>query len=319
MSLTQLRAFVMAARLGTFTAAAHELKMSQPAISDLIRRLEQELNAALFHRGARALVLTAAGEQLLTHAEQAVASARQGREAVHSQVTLGGGTATFGLLRNADHYLKTNLAANFRTRYPEVRIRLVGQNSAETAAAVASGALEAGLVTLPIDDDNLEVVPVARDEVVYVTASADRAARPPTIEDFCGAPLVLYDAHFAATDPARRQLNERAQLVGMKVEPSIEVEYLSTAISLVAERYGDSIICRAALTGIQEDRIHAVSFEQPLFDTLALIKRHGTVLSPATREITKLTFQALEQHQASSEGTAVMLVTQEALDRFLGR
>lgn len=318
MSLTQLQAFVMAATLNTFTAAAAELKMSQPAVSDLIRRLEQELQTALFHRGTRSLVLTAAGEQLLPHAQQAVASAEQGRQAVLSQLSLQGGSATFGLLRNADFYLKSDLAVRFHQRYPSVKIRLIGQNSAETAEDVASGVLEAGLVTLPVDDDGLEVVPVARDEVVYVTAEAARAIKPVSIEGFCGAPLVLYDAHYSTTDPARRQLNERAQMAGLRVDPAIEVEFLTTALTLVREGYGDTIICRAALAPLRCEDLHIVSFAQPLYDTLALVKRRGSLMSPATREMVRMALGALVQHQDSTEGTAEVIASQQQLARLFG-
>ncbi len=317
MTLTQLRAFVVAATSRTFTAAAAELGMSQPAISDLIRRLEQELKAPLLLRGTRSLVLTAAGQQLLPHAEQAIAAADSGKRAVHSQVRLEGGIATFGLLRNADFYLKTDLAMRFRRQYPKVRIRLIGQNSAETAADVARGVLEAGLVTVPIDDNGLEVVPLARDEVVYVTADAGHAARPITIESFCASHLVLYDAHFATTDPARRQLNERAQVAGLKVEPDIEVEYLSTALALVAEGYGDTIACRAAISaGFVDPTLQLVSFEHPLYDTLALIKRRGSVLTPATREMARMAYDSLVEHQGSPAGSTQMVASSTQLARF---
>ena len=61
------------------------------------------------------------------------------------------------------------------------------------------------------------------------------------------APLVLYDAHYAKTDPARRQLNERAQLGGVALNPTIEVEYLATALALAADGFGDTIACRASV------------------------------------------------------------------------
>lgn len=319
MSLTQLQAFVMAVTLRTFTAAANELKMSQPAVSDLIRRLEQELQTPLFHRGTRNLMLTAAGEQLLPHAQQVIASAEQGRRAVQSQLTLGGGIATFGLLRNADYYLHSDLAARFRRAYPDVRIRLIGQNSAETAADVASGVVDAGLVTLPVVDDGLEVVPLARDEIMYVTADESRAQQPVSTESFCEATLVLYDAHYAQSDPARRQLNERAQLAGRKIEPDIEVEYLASALSLVQQGYGDSIIARAAIPSALPPTLYTVPFRQPLWDTLALVKRRGAVLSPASREMARMAVDALNQHQRTREGTAEMLADPAQLAHFFGR
>jgi DNA-binding transcriptional LysR family regulator len=317
-TLTQLEAFIAAASKQTFTAAATYMGMTQPAMSDLIRRLETELGAKLFHRNGRRLILTAAGEQLLPHAQQSVRSAAQGDRAVRALSSLGGGTATFGLLRNADFYLRTNLAKSFRQLYPSVHIRLVGQNSAETVNDVMEGVLEAGLVTLPLDDDSLEIVPLARDEVVYVSAEPKRTRRPPSIEDICQAPLVLYDAHYANTDPARRQLASRAHLRGLTLDAEIEVEYLSTALSLVADGFGDTIACRASLeTEVYPKGLHVVSMEEPMYDTLALIKRRGQFLSPATREMARLTHASLIEYQATAHGTAEILNTAAAVDTFL--
>lgn len=317
MTLTQLHAFLAAAEQGTFTRAAQELKMSQPAVSDLIRRLEEELGAALFHRSTRSLLLTHAGEQLLPHAEQAVMSARLGRIAVQSQLELGGGTATLGLLRNADFYLSTDLALTFHQRYPSVRIRLVGQNSAETAVDVATGRLEAGLVSLPVPDEGLEVVPLARDEVLFVSRNAGTPGFRPTIDEFASNDLVLYDAHFATSDPARRQLNERAQLAGCELSPVIEVEYLPTALNLVSAGVGSTIACRAAVAaGTVDKSLYTASFAEPMYDTLALIKRKGMALSPATRELARMAFEALKTHQASPTGTAEMIADADQVRRY---
>lgn len=318
MSLTQLQAFVTAEAQRSFTKAADALKMSQPAISDLIRRLESELGAQLFVRGGRELTLTSAGEQLLPHAQQAVASAAEGARAVRSQLELGGGIATFGVLRNADFYLGSDLALRFHRRYPRVRIRLVGQNSAETAADVARGVLEAGLVTLPVEDEGLEIVPVGRDELLYVTADAERAASPPTLVRLAATPLVLYDAHHGDTDPARRQLAERLQLVGGTLEPVIEVEYLASALDLVAAGVGDTIVCAAATrSAIMPPGLFTASFAEPLYDTLALVKRRGMILSPASREFAAMAWRALRDHQATEQGTLVMRSSTAPLRRFL--
>lgn len=144
MTLNQLRAFVEAHRLGSFTAAADALAVAQASVSELVRRLEEELDAQLFVRGSRRLALTAAGQELLPYAEQAVHAADGGVHAVRSLGSLGGGTATFGMPRNADYYLLSSLVQTFHMRYPAVRVRLVGQNSAETAAAIQAGEIEIG-------------------------------------------------------------------------------------------------------------------------------------------------------------------------------
>ncbi|MFI9027776.1 LysR family transcriptional regulator [Streptomyces sp. NPDC053560] len=289
MTLNQLRAFAEAERLGSFTAAAAAMDIAQASVSELVRRLEEELDAVLFVRGSRRLALTAAGRELLPYAQETLRAADSGVKAVRSLGSLGGGTATFGVLRNADYYLLANLAQTFHARYPAVRVRLVGQNSAETAHAVAAGKIEAGLVVLPIDDEGLVVRPLMRDEVFYVTADPERAAAPVTIEAFAAAPLVLYDAHYGWQDPTRRQIAERAQLAGVRVEPLMELERVEAALNLAAAGVGDTITSRAVINspGFPAG-LHTAPFAEPLYDTIALVRRRGHPLSRATRELARL-------------------------------
>ncbi|MFJ9176584.1 LysR family transcriptional regulator [Streptomyces sp. NPDC102360] len=296
MTLNQLRAFVEAERLGSFTAAARAMDIAQASASELVRRLEAELDAELFVRGSRTLALTSAGQELLPYAQQSVEAADSGTRAVHSLGSLGGGTATFGVLRNADYYLLSNLVQLFHARYPSVRVRLVGQNSAETAAAVAAGRIEAGLVVLPIDDEELQVTPLLRDEVYYVSASEEHTRTPVTIEDFAAAPLVLYDAHYGWQDPTRRQLAERAQFAGVRVDPLIELEHVEAALKLVTTGVGDTIASRAVVDSPAFPAgLHTASFADPLYDTIALVRRRGHPLSRATRELARIAEDTLRE------------------------
>jgi DNA-binding transcriptional LysR family regulator len=287
-TLNQLRAFLLTVRTGSFTAAAAELQMAQASVSELIRRMEDECGLRLFTRGGRRLVLTAAGAELLPFAEQAVASVDEGRQALQSIGSLSGGVVTFGLLRNAAFYLLADLAQEFHKAYPQVRLRLVGQNSTEVAAGVSEGDLEAGLVVLPVDDAGLKVTPLIRDEVLYASADPDRLTSPMDMRRLAQAPLILYDAHYGWTDPTRRQLAERAQFEGLKIEPVIEVEHVESALQLVARGLGDTIISRAvAESPACPPGVRTVPFAEPLFDTIAFIQRASTVLSPGARELAR--------------------------------
>lgn len=297
MTLTQLRAFLLAARSGSFTAAATALAMAQPSVSELVRRLEEEFDLPLFVRAGRRLQLTAAGEELLPFAEQAVTSADSGVEAMRAMRSLGGGTASFGLLKYANYYLLSDLAVQFHTAYPDVRMRLVGQNSSEVAAAVKAGELEAGLIVLPIDTEGLKVTPLLKDEVFYASAEPERLQSTMTISKLAEAPLILYDTH-RGTDPTRRQLGERASLEGLRLDPVLELEHIESALSLVARGVGDTVVFAAiARTPALPPNVGLVAFDPPLFDTIALIQRHSTELSPATREMVRLARRALLRKQ----------------------
>lgn len=294
MTLNQLRAFLAAVRAGTFTAAATEMRVTQASVSELIRRMEDEYGLALFTRSGRRLVLTAAGIELLPFAEQAVDSVDKGGQALHSLRSLGGGVATLGVLRNADYYLLSDLVQEFHARYPNVRVRLVGQNSVEVATAVASGELEAGLVVLPIDDAGLKVTPLRQDEVFYASVHPDHLRYPITIANLSTARLILYDAHYGWTDPTRRQLAERARLEGVKLEALIEVEHVEAALRLVARGVGDTIICGAvAASPACPPNVRTVRFAERLYDTIALVQRETSPMSPATRELARLAREML--------------------------
>ena len=294
MTLNQLRAFLSAARTGSFTAAAAELSVAQASVSELIRRLEDELGLPLFGRGGRRLVMTPAGTELLPYADQAVAAADGGSQAVRAMHALGGGVATFGLLRNADFNLLSDLVEQFLHRHPSVRVRIVGQNSVETAAAVATGELEAGLVVLPIDDEGLNVTPLLRDEVFYASANPENVKAPVTIQQLGEARLVLYDAHYGWKDPTRRQLLERGHLAGVRLDPWIEVEHVESALDLVVRGIGDTIVSHSVINStVYPAGLMTVPFADPLYDTIALIQRQNAVLSPATREFARLAQRTL--------------------------
>ncbi len=295
MTLQQLRYFVAAADHGSFSAAAAALLMAQPSLSDQIRRLEAELGVALFARAGRKLVLTEAGRMLRPHAERTLAAAGEALESVKEVRTLTGGTASFGTFGSAHHYLLGGLVQDFRRLYPDVRVRVVGQNSVEVADAVREGGLEAGLIALPIDDRGLEVRPSIREENHYVSASPQRLAEPKTIEALAAAPLILYDARWGSVDPMRRQLNERAQRAGVRIEPQIEVEYMTAALDLAARKLGDTIASPSVLvTRGFEHSLASVSLDPPLYDTFAFITRRNAHLSPATRAFLELAERRVE-------------------------
>ena len=294
MTLTQLRAFLAAAESGSFTAAARRLNTTQPTISELVRKLEEEHGLPLFVRAGRRLSVTAAGDELLPWARRSVDGADGATQALTALRGMEGGVASLGVLRNAPFYFLSDLVERFHRARPGVRIRLVGQNSIEVADAVRSGGLEAGLIVLPVPDEGLDIEPIMRDEVVWVSADPRRTAFPVMIEQVADVPLILYDAHYGWSDPTRRQLADRAQSVGVRLEPTIEVENVESALALAARGIGDTIASRAVTEHAAfPDGLHRATFAEPIFDTIALIKRRDATLSPGTAELADMAMATL--------------------------
>lgn len=286
LSLQQIRCFCAALELGSFTAAAEELRVSQPAVAEQIRKLEHLLGADLFVRAARGVVPTEAGRAFAEHAARSLRAAEDATESVGELTALRAGTVAIGAFGEPSAWRLDKLVTAFLRRHPNLAVRLVGLNSSAIADRVRRGELEAGVVLLPIDDDRLDVRPIARDEVLYVTAHPERTRQPATIERLAATPLVFYDAESANNDPIRRQLAERAQALGVQLQPKVEVELKDIALRLVAAGIGDTYLPLAyTRTPYYPKGLHTASFSPALYDTFAIISRRGSRLSPAVREL----------------------------------
>jgi DNA-binding transcriptional LysR family regulator len=298
MNLQQLHYFLAAARLGSFSAAADELRLTQPGVSDQVRRLEAELGMPLFTRVGRGLVLTPAGRTFLPHAEQALAAVERAAESVVEVRTLRGGQATFGLFRNADYSLLPPLLKDFHERHPNVRVKVLGQNSGQTAEDVRSGRLEAALIAGPVDPSGLDIRPVAADEVVVVGASMGRRRGPVTIEELAARPLILYDAQYEYRDTTRRQLEEQAQRADVRLEPLFDVEHLEGALALAALGLGDTLAARAVTRHRSfPETLVARPLAEPIYDRYVLVHRAGSPLTAPVRELADLAIHHLQAQE----------------------
>lgn len=288
MTLQQLRYVVAAARHGSFSAASEALFLSQPSLSEQVRRLEDELGVPLFTRVGRGLVLTEAGRRFLPEAERVLDAAEYAREVAAEVRELRGGTITFGTFGVAGWFGLADVIETLRRRHPDVRLRAVGQNSSEVADAVRAGELEAAIVVLPIDDQGLDVRPAIRDEVLFATTAGERAGKRMSIKRLAEAELIVYDARWGDADPTRRQLAERAQRAGVRLEPAIEVEDVEVALELAARGLGETFVSNTIATGPRFPKeLKTVPFAEPLYDTFAFIARRGAPVSPGVRAVVR--------------------------------
>jgi DNA-binding transcriptional LysR family regulator len=284
--MQQIRCFCAALELGSFTAAADALRVSQPAVAEQIRKLEQALGADLFVRAGRGVLPTEAGRAFAEHAARSLRAVEDAAESVGELTALRGGTVAVGIFGDPAPWRVDELVAAFLRRHPDVSVRLVGRNSSAIAERVRRGDLEAGVVALPIDDDRLDVRPIVRDEVVYVSAHPERTRGPATIERLAETPLVFYDAESADEDPIRRQLAERAQALGVRLQPKVEVEHKDVALALVAAGIGDTYLPTAYTRApYYPEGVSTAPFSPALFDTFAVITRPGARLSAGVREL----------------------------------
>ncbi len=179
MELHQLRYFVTAVRLGTMSAAARELYVSQPSISQQIRALERELGTSLLLRLGRGLALTDAGEQFLAEAERAVAAADAARERVRQVVEHGRAPIRLGTVPSVDSTLLPRVLDRFMSLHPELHVVVLEPDSREVEALLLSGGLDVAITHFAPGSAGLHGRLLVREEPVLV-----RAAHHPAMRQF---------------------------------------------------------------------------------------------------------------------------------------
>ena len=197
LSLQQVRCFCAALELGSFSAAAEALRVSQPAVAEQVRKLERALGADLFVRAGRGVIPTDAGHAFAEHAAASLRALEDAAGSVGELTAMRSGGVALGTFSAPSTWRLEEVVAAFLERHPDMTVRFVSRNSSAIAERVRRGELEAGVVLLPIDDDRLDVRPVVRDEVLYVSADPERTRRPATIER-----LVASGGSFASVSTA---------------------------------------------------------------------------------------------------------------------
>jgi DNA-binding transcriptional LysR family regulator len=291
LSLHQLRCFLTTYELGSLTAAAEELGYAQPSISEQIRALEKTLGTQLFRRAGRGVVPTTVADTLRPHAEATLAAAEEARRAVLQVKAFETGTIRFGMFGSARLYASAGLVADVLARYPGVRVEIVGQNSAEVLEDLRRGRIEAALIAAPQTNEGLEVTPVARDELVYVSVDPARTASPVTAKRLAEAPLVMADTSWRATDSMRLILRRMLHEAGYNPQTRIEVEDVETAIELMGQGLADTVVPKGAAQQLVP-RLAPTARWQVLrprqYDTFAIVHRVNATLSPAAKLMIEL-------------------------------
>lgn len=292
LSLHQLRCFLATYEHGSLTAAAEELGYAQPSVSEQVRGLEKTLGVPLFRRVGRGVVPTTLADTLRPYAEQAIAAAEEARRAVQSAVSLESGTIRFGTFGSARLYAGAQIVADVLERYPGVRVELIGQHSNEVQEQLRRGHLEAAMIAaISVESEGLTVIPVARDELVYISADPERLTKPVTAARLAKAPLIMSETTWRSSDSVRIVLRRFLHEAGHNPQTRIEVEEVETAVDLVGRGFGDSVIPRGVagqLIPRLAPHVDYVSLRPKQYDLMAIVHRRGAVLSPAAQMMIEL-------------------------------
>lgn len=295
MELRHLRYFEAVARHSHVTRAAAELHIAQPALSKQISQLEHELGVALFDRVGRNVRLTEAGEALLPHARAVMAQVEAARAEMAERIGLSKGRATVGTPPTAGTQLLPPVLAAFNKRYPGIELRLHEAGVQTLLDLLETGLTDVAVVTLPVEDSNLTVVPLFTEDMViavwrehHLAGRADVAFRELRDEPWVLSPenYELREAMLLACQSAH--FTPRVVLDGGETD---------TLLRFVAAGVGIALVPRLAVQRNADVCTLRIN-DQHLQRSLGIVWRGDRVASPAARALREFLVQELKREIA---------------------
>lgn len=247
MELRQLEYFAAVARHRHFTRAAEELYVTQSALSQQVRRLEEELGIALLRRTSRGVELTPAGSDLLARAESILAQVEQARGEMDQHAGVSRGLVRVAATTGDAAGLPRALAT-FHGEHPGIRIGLRQGSAGEVVELVRRGAADLAVIGTPAGDvPGLESVPLYEEPLCVMAAPDDPLAASPRVADLRGRSLVLGEPGSQVRDVVAAACSD----AGFSPVPLFEVSDPWAVRFLTSAGLGVSLVPRswAALPG----------------------------------------------------------------------
>src|SRR3954467_14907712 len=195
MDLRQLEILQAIAETGSFTACGRKLHVSQSAISRQILLLEEELGEPLFLRVGRQVRMTPAAESLVQLGQRVFLDVRETVGAITDRTRELRGTLRLSGGMTVCLYVFPPLLKHLRRVHPNLDVRLTVTTAGRSVQEIRGGRIDAGLLTLPVEESDLVTVPVLREELLVVTTPTHPLAKRRRVapKDLEGLPFVLFE------------------------------------------------------------------------------------------------------------------------------
>ena len=224
MDLQSLKIFLAVAHERSFSRAAAKVHRTQPAVSQAVRRLEDDLGEGLFDRSSKSGTLTDAGKVLLNYGQRLVRLAEEAESAMRELRDLRRGRVLIGANEAAVHTLLP-LMRRFRQRYPDIAMDVRRVPARQIAVEVQQGSLDFGALTFHPTESGLLEVSVGSDELVLLVPPAHRLAdrHQVTMEDVATEAIVAHNDPSPARERVLRLFEQRHIKLNMVIAlPSLD-------------------------------------------------------------------------------------------------
>ncbi|MDE7222889.1 MAG: LysR family transcriptional regulator [Acetatifactor sp.] len=285
-NLEYYKVFYHVASLGSLTMAARALSISQPAVSQSIRQLEQQLGTSLFYRMAKGVHLTKEGETLFEYVARGYEQLEIGEQRLRQMRDLEAGEIRIGASDMTLQYYLLPYLEQFHEKYPEIKVIVTNAPTPETLGFLEQGKIDFGVVSSPFETgERVKVVPVRELEDIFVAGRRFIACknRMLDLQELGQLPMIFLEKNTST----RNFMDEYLESSGVRLVPEFELATSDMIVQFALRSLGVGCVVRDfAQKDIDSGKLFELRFNKMIpRRSICIVYDSKARLSTATRAL----------------------------------
>jgi len=295
----RLQVFHTVARLLSFTKAAEELHMTQPAVTFQVRQLEEQFNTRLFDRTHNRISLTEAGGRVFECAEKIFVLYAEMDNSVRELTGDVSGVLILGASTTIAEYMLPVLLGDFKESHPDVTIRLKVANTDGIVSMVENNAIDLGVVEAPVNNKNLVVEECRTDQLVLIVPPGHELASEQSVpvKRLADYPFICREEGSGTREVMIESMNA-AGMSNTDLNLAMELGSLEAIKGAVEAGMGVSVLSKATiLKELKLGTLVAVNLDPPMMRPFSFVHQKQKFRVRSMEELLSFARQYCESHQ----------------------
>ncbi|WP_442599853.1 LysR family transcriptional regulator [Neobacillus sp. D3-1R] len=281
MELRQLVYFLEAAKHKSFTKAAEALHISQPALSKMIKSLEDELDMTLIVRSNKTSELTDGGLIVMNYAQKILTQMDEMTRTLNDLTSLNRGSISIGIPPIIGSLYFPSVMADFHKMYPNISINITEYGGAKVVKSVEVGEFELGVAVLPVDDSVFNIYPIVEDQMKLVIHHQHPLASHNLIhlKELKDEEFIFYHEDFALHDIMWKNFIRE----GFEPKILFKSSQWDLMTEMVGANLGVTILPESICKRVENKQVKIIAIKPEIPWNLAVITKKDKYLSYATK------------------------------------
>ncbi len=287
-NLEWYKVFYITAIAGSFSRAAEQLFITQPAVTHTIKQLEAKHKGQLFFRTSRGVQLTNEGQILFQYIEQAYNLITMGEKKLAEMHNLMEGEVRIGAGDTlCKHYLLPHLEV-FHGLYPNIKLQITNRTTTETIQLLKAGKIDFGIINLPVIDEQLIIRDSIEIQDCFVAGSPYRqlTRAPITLEQLIEHPILLLEKG----SNTRTFIDQYAKQHHITIQPDIELGSIDLLVEFARTGLGIACVIRNFVTNeLEQSMLYEIQVVPPIPPRkVGIVTLRNVPISMATERFIKM-------------------------------